>query len=303
MLGCIKAGVVTVPCRPGSAPSVLEAQVATTGASLIIADHLERRDRPDVLRARRPARRGRGPAARTPPAMCRRTTSARDVAFVLWSSETASEPRAVAHTHGAAFASRVQAEHWLDAGGGTPCGALPTGSAQSVWSGLIGPWSRGAEIVHHTGEFDALEQLDLIHRLGVTILCQSPTEYRELADLRSRDLGALPLEPAPPPRLHRRPPRARRRRALRSVGPADPRRVRADGDERRRGERRHARPGPGCSGSRCRVTTSRSSTARGTSFRPGSKATSPSAADHRRSSPATGTRPTRRRARSPATGT
>ena len=191
MLGCIKAGVVTVPCRPGSAPSVLEARVATTGASLIIADHVSNGAIPQMsfapdVQLVEDAGQPRADSAGDVPT---HDTSSRDVAFVLWSSETASEPRAVAHTHGAAFASRVQAEHWLDAGRGDAvwCTAH-TGSAQSVWSGLIGPWSRGAEIVHHTGEFDALEQLDLIHRLGVTVLCQSPTEYRALADLRSRDL-------------------------------------------------------------------------------------------------------------------
>ena len=190
MLGCIKAGVVVVPSHPGSPASALEARVATTGASLIVADKVSdgalahMSFAPDVQlveEAGRP-RPGETEAAT-------HDTSSRDVAFVLWSSETGSESRAVAHTHGAAYASRVQAEHWLDAGPGDAvwCTA-DTGSAQAVWSGLLGPWSRGAEIVHHTGEFDALEQLDLIHRLGVTVLSQSPAEYRALADLKAREL-------------------------------------------------------------------------------------------------------------------
>ncbi|MGH3078116.1 MAG: acyl-CoA synthetase, partial [Gaiellaceae bacterium] len=191
MLGCIKAGAVTVPCRPGSPASVLEARVATTGASLIVADHVsdaaiaQMSFAPDVQLVVDAGQPNAADAAGVPT----HDTSSRDVAFVLWSSETASGPRAVAHTHGAAYASRVQAEHWLDAGRGDAvwCTA-DTGSAQAIWSGLIGPWSRGAEIVHHTGDFDAAEQLDLIHRLGVTILCQSPAEYRALAELRERDL-------------------------------------------------------------------------------------------------------------------
>ena len=190
MLGCIKAGVVVVPCPPGSAASVLEARVATTGASLIVADKVSdgavahMSFAPEVQLVE-DAGRPRPGEAEAPT----HDTSSRDVAFVLWSAEAGSEPRAVAHTHGAAYASRVQAEHWLDAGPGDAvwCTA-DTGSAQALWSGLLGPWSRGAEIVHHTGEFDALEQLDLIHRLGVTVLCQSPAGYRAFADLKPRDL-------------------------------------------------------------------------------------------------------------------
>lgn len=190
MLGCIKAGVVAVPCHPGSPASTLEARVATTGASLIVADKVsdgaiaQMSFAPDVQLVEEA---GQPRPGETEPAT--HDTSSRDVAFVLWSTEIGSEPRAVAHTHGAAFASRVQAEHWLDAGPGDAvwCTA-DTGSAQAVWSGLLGPWSRGAEIVHHTGEFDALEQLDLIHRLGVTVLCQTPAEYRALADLKAREL-------------------------------------------------------------------------------------------------------------------
>ena len=190
MLGCIKAGVVVVPCHPGSAAPALEARVATTGASLIVADSVSdgaiahMSFAPDVQLVEEAGRPSPGEAE-----AATHDTSSRDVAFVLWSGESGSEPRAVAHTHGAAYASRVQAEHWLDAGPGDAvwCTA-DTGSAQAVWSGLLGPWSRGAEIVHHTGEFDALEQLDLVHRLGVTVLCQSPAEYRALADLKARDL-------------------------------------------------------------------------------------------------------------------
>ena len=33
----------------------------------------------------------------------------------------------------------------------------------------------------HEDDFEPLERLDLIHRLGVTILCQTPAEYAELA--------------------------------------------------------------------------------------------------------------------------
>jgi len=85
----------------------------------------------------------------------------------------------------------------LDAGRGDAvwCTAPPE-SPHAVWSALVGPWSRGAEVVLHQGDFDPLERLDLLYRLGPTILCQSPAEYRALAELRE-------LERFRSPRLRR----------------------------------------------------------------------------------------------------
>jgi acetyl-CoA synthetase/medium-chain acyl-CoA synthetase len=192
ILGCIKAGAVTVPCSPRMSAPALEVRVAATGASLIVADHASDRElaqmsfAPDVVRLDDGDVHG---AADTQAGSPTHDTSSRDIAFILSSSGTASGPRAATHTHGSTFATRVQAEHWLDAtrGDAVWCTA-DTGSAQAIWTGLLGPWSRGAELVVHDGEFDPLERLDLIHRLGVTILCQSPAEYRALADLRRKDL-------------------------------------------------------------------------------------------------------------------
>jgi acyl-coenzyme A synthetase/AMP-(fatty) acid ligase len=50
-----------------------------------------------------------------------------------------------------------------------------------MWNTVAGPWSRGAEIVLHDGGFDIDERLDLLFRLGPSILCQSPGEYAALA--------------------------------------------------------------------------------------------------------------------------
>ena len=89
----------------------------------------------------------------------------------------------ITHTHGSTWAQRVPAEHWLEARPGDLvwCTAGPNG-AESGWNLLLGPWGCGAEIVIHEGSFDAEQRLDLLQRLGVTILCQTPDEYRLLAD-------------------------------------------------------------------------------------------------------------------------
>ena len=51
-----------------------------------------------------------------------------------------------------------------------------TGWAKSLWNVLLGPWSSGSCIVVHEGGFIPEERMNLIRDLGVTVLCQAPTE-------------------------------------------------------------------------------------------------------------------------------
>jgi acetyl-CoA synthetase/medium-chain acyl-CoA synthetase len=191
VLGCIKVGAVAVPCSPHAPIASLETLVASTGATLVVAEPAAESElaqlsfSPEVQYVEH----GRTPAFDRVGQVPTHDTSSRDVALVLSSGAMDGATRLVAHTHGSTFASRVQAEHWLDAARGDAvwCTA-DTGTAQAWWSGLLGPWGRGAETVLHDHEFDAHEQLDLLHRLSVTILCQSPAEYRALAELPRRDL-------------------------------------------------------------------------------------------------------------------
>ena len=115
-------------------------------------------------------------------------TLAGDPAFILYTSGTTKEPKGVVQTHGWTYAKRMQAEHWLDAQPGDLVWCTAgTGWAKSIWNVLLGPWSCGAEIVLHEGPFDAQERFDMIERLGVTVLCQAPTEYRLMAKLDELD--------------------------------------------------------------------------------------------------------------------
>ena len=186
MLAGIKAGVVTVPCPHTLSAAALDIRIASTGAKLVVAnrtvevERVESADRPAVLYVEDqddlPLRHlGEEPSA---------DTSSRDLAFVLSTSGAAYGPHGVTHTHAAVYAARAEAEHWLDAGPHDVVWCTSdTGSALTVWNVLLGPWSRGAEIVCHDGPFDPEERLDLIRRLEVTVLCQSPLEYQGLAEL------------------------------------------------------------------------------------------------------------------------
>jgi acyl-coenzyme A synthetase/AMP-(fatty) acid ligase len=111
-------------------------------------------------------------------------TQAGEMAYIVYTSGTTKDPKGVVHAHAYTYAKGSQAKHWLDA---KPddlvwCTA-GTGWAKSLWNVLLGPWSCGSAIVLHEGGFDPAQRLDLIRDLGVTVLCQAPTEYRLEAKL------------------------------------------------------------------------------------------------------------------------
>ena len=185
VLGVLKVGAVVVPCTQSVSASMLERQVSSTDAALVVAARtleptIEKMGfTPDVHLYEGGVRR----SSKDTPTAATHDTASRDLAFIVSTYGVGGTRKDVAHTHGSVFATRVQAEHWLDVGRGDAvwCPA-ETASAMTMWNTVIGPWSRGAEVVLCDGEFAADERLDLLFRLGPSILCQSPAEYHALAE-------------------------------------------------------------------------------------------------------------------------
>ena len=186
VLGTWKVGAVVIPCLPTTTSSQLERLVSSTDAVLMVAERsLEQTIgrmgfSPDVHLFDEGAKRN---SKDVPTDIPTHDTASRELAFVVSTSGVGGSRKEVAHTHGSVFATRVQAEHWLDVGRGDAvwCTAETT-SPLTMWNTVVGPWSRGAEMVLQDGDFDADERLDLLFRLGPSILCQAPAEYRALAE-------------------------------------------------------------------------------------------------------------------------
>ena len=194
LLGALKAGFVAVPCSEGVQTGDLAWRAEDSGARLIVTDRqraaaVALMDVPlNVVVAEEAAAELR----KTPILQPTHDTAADDVAVILYTSKGGGQ-MGVTHTHGSTWAQRVPAEHWLEARPGDLvwCTTGPDG-AESGWNLLLGPWGCGAELVIHEGSFDAEQRLDLLQRLGVTILCQTAEEYRLLADAASTNGSIQP---------------------------------------------------------------------------------------------------------------
>jgi len=184
LLACWRMGAVALPCSTQLRRHDLAVRVAAANPTLCVGEDHLLAELPDgvktmtlgevavVLDEDRPQETPAPAEAMDP----------QDPALIVFTSGTTGEPRGVVHAYRYLRGQQSQAENWF----GTREGELAwcttaTGWAKSARNVFLAPWLTGAAAVIHDGRFDPAERLDLIEALGVSVLCQAPTEYRMLA--------------------------------------------------------------------------------------------------------------------------
>jgi len=210
MIGCCKAGVVSMPGTNLLTSRDIDHRVQLSGAKIAIVTAANA-DKIDQIRSRCPTlehfivvggeRDGwldfetRCAGQSDEYANPERSRST-DLMLIYFTSGTTSLPKMVPRNHGYALAHALTGRYWMDLKDNDIHWTLSdTGWAKAAWGMLYGPWQMGATQVLYDGPpgFDGDFHLKLIAKLGVTTFCAPPTVYRLLAqlDLKQYDLSSI----------------------------------------------------------------------------------------------------------------
>lgn len=217
LIGCAKAGVVSMPATNLLTPKDIEYRINAAKArfAIVTADNA---GKIDAIRGACPSLEhcivvsGAGPHSNPhllgdtidagaaapgwvdfdeamegalPEFSPERPTGPEEPLLVYFTSGTTSMPKMVPRDHGYALAHALTGRYWMDLREGDVHWTLSdTGWAKAAWGLVFGPWQMGATIVLHDAQgFDAELHLRLIRELGVTTFCAPPTVYRMFAQL------------------------------------------------------------------------------------------------------------------------
>lgn len=204
MVGCLKAGVVPIPCIEMLTAGDVDYRMRNAdarGAITTAANTGKFGAFPDL-----PCRIAigggdgwtdyAGAMAVASPDFAVVPTAAEDPAVMYYTSGSTGSPKGVLHASRALWAWRISARHWqgFRPDDVTWCTA-DTGWSKAGTSILFGPWSQGTAVVFFDGRFDPAERLRLIAKHRVTVFCAAATELRRLVEhgLEGHDLSALRL--------------------------------------------------------------------------------------------------------------
>jgi len=202
MLGCLRIGVIPIPCIEMLTEKDLRFRVEHSGAAGAIATSASasKLDALGALRLRLAVGGAQGwrnferAIEQASPECEAAEIGAEDPVAMYYTSGSTGHPKGVTHAARALFAWRYASLTWQDL---KPADLMwctaDTGWSKAGTSILFGPWSSGAAVLFYDGSFDPRRRLELLAQYRVTVFCAAATEFRRLVDedARAHDLSAL----------------------------------------------------------------------------------------------------------------
>jgi acetyl-CoA synthetase len=195
LLACWRMGAVALPCSTMLRRADLELRVRAANPKLCVGEEQLLAELPAAV----PAMSAEEVAAvldedrpqETPAGI--EPLDPDDPALIVFTSGTTGEPRGAVHAQRYLSGQRTQAEHWFGARDGDLAWCTTgTGWSKSARNVFVAPWLMGATAVIQDARFDPAQRLRTVEELGVSVLCQAPTEYRMLVKRATlRPLPAL----------------------------------------------------------------------------------------------------------------
>ncbi len=201
MVGCLRVGVIPIPCIDMLTAKDVRYRVEHSGAAGAITTRANVAKFSDLkLRLAVGGAPGwldfdKAVDAAGPECLPERI-AAEDPVAMYYTSGSTGNPKGVTHAARALYAWRLASQLWHDL---KPADLMwctaDTGWSKAGTAILYGPWSCGAAVLFYNGRFDPRERLALLAKHRVTVFCAAATEFRRLIneDASAHDLSALRL--------------------------------------------------------------------------------------------------------------
>ena len=196
MVGCLRVGVIPIPCIDMLTAKDVRFRVEHAGAAGAITTRASVDKFPAMKMRLLVGEDFDAALDAADPGCLPERMAAEDPVAMYYTSGSTGNPKGVTHAARALYAWRRSSQLWHDL---KPTDLMwctaDTGWSKAGTAILFGPWSCGSAVLFYQGAFDPRERLRLLAKHRVTVFCAAATEFRRLVneDLSPYDLSALRL--------------------------------------------------------------------------------------------------------------